>query len=88
MKAVTFEIIYRGCNKKTISLELPNEFLSNKMQEKLQTFDPKVGEQHICRKYLKCNIFKVTSDLLNSENLRIAITQLCHELHVCNFTML
>ena len=50
--------------------------------------DPKVGEQHIYRKYLKCNIFQVTTDLLNSENLRIAITQVCHELHVCNFTML
>ena len=50
--------------------------------------DPKVREQHIYRKYLKCNIFQVTTDLLNSENLRIAITQLCNELHVCNFTML
>ena len=50
--------------------------------------DPKVGEQHIYRKYFKCNIFQVTTDLLNSENLRIAITQLCHELHVSNFTML
>ena len=50
--------------------------------------DPKVGKQHIYRKYFKCNSFQVTSDLLNSENLRIAITQLCHELHVSNFTML
>ena len=49
---------------------------------------PKVGEQDIYRKYFKCNIFQVTTDLLNSENLRIAITQLCHELHVSNFTML
>ena len=23
-----------------------------------------------------------------SENLKVAIAQLCHELHVCNFTML
>ena len=50
--------------------------------------DPKVGEQHIDRKYFKCNIFQVTTDLLNRENLRIAITQLCHELYVSNFTML
>ena len=50
--------------------------------------DPKVGEQPIYRKYLKCNFFQVTNDLLNSDNLRIAIIQLCHELHVCNFTML
>ena len=41
--------------------------------------DPKEGEQHIYRKYLKGNIFQVTTDLLNSENLRIAITQLCHD---------
>ena len=50
--------------------------------------DPKGGEQHIYRKYLKCNSFQVTTDLLNSENLRIAITQLCNELHVYNFTIL
>ena len=43
---------------------------------------PKVGEQHIYRKYSKCNSFQVTTDLLNSENLRIAITQLCHELQL------
>ena len=39
-------------------------------------------------KYSKCNSFKVTSDLLNSENLKVAIAQLWKELHVCNFTML
>ena len=50
--------------------------------------DPNVGEQHIETKYSKCNSVQVTTDLLNSENLRIAITQLCHELHICNFTML
>ena len=38
--------------------------------------DPKVGEQHIYRKYSKCNGFQVTTDLLNSENLKIAIAQL------------
>ena len=52
------------------------------------TADPKEGEQHIYRKYSKCNSFKVTTDLLNSENLRIVITQLWYELHICNFTML
>ena len=28
------------------------------------------------------------NDLLNSDNLKIAIAQLCHELQVCNFTKL
>ena len=50
--------------------------------------DPKIGEQHIETKYSKCNSFQVTSDLLNSDNLKVAITQLCHELQVWNFTML
>ena len=38
--------------------------------------DPKVGEQHIYRKYSKSNRFQVTIELLNSENLNIAITHL------------
>ena len=38
--------------------------------------DPKFGEQYIYRKYFKCNSYQVTTGLLNSENLRIAITQL------------
>ena len=50
--------------------------------------DPKVGEQHIYRKYFKYNSFQVTTDLLNSENLKVAITELCHDIQVCNFTML
>ena len=28
------------------------------------------------------------NDLLNSENLKVAIAQLCHDIQVCNFTML
>ena len=28
------------------------------------------------------------NDLLNSENLKVAIAQLCHDIHVCNFTVL
>ena len=44
--------------------------------------DPKVGEQHIKAKYCKCNSFQVTTDLLNSDDLKVAITQLCHELQV------
>ena len=47
--------------------------------------DPKVGEQHIYTKFSKCNSFGVTTDLLNSENLKVAIA---HELQVCNFTTL
>ena len=27
------------------------------------------------------------NDLLNSENLKVAIAQLCHDIEVCNFTM-
>ena len=34
------------------------------------------------------NSFQVISNLLNSENLKVAIAQLCHELQVSNFTML
>ena len=49
---------------------------------------PKVGEQYILTKYSKCNIFQVTTDLLNIQYLKIAIAQLCHELQVCNFTLL
>ena len=36
----------------------------------------------------KCNSFQVTSDLLNSDSLKVAITQLCNEPQVWNFTML
>ena len=50
--------------------------------------DPEVAEQHISRKCSKCNSFQVTTDLLNSENLKVAIAQLCYELWVCNFTTL
>ena len=52
--------------------------------------DPKAGEQYILTKYCKCNTFQVTTDLLNSENLKLAIAHLYHELHdiVCNYTIL
>ena len=43
---------------------------------------PKIGEQHIETKYSKHKTFQVISDLLNSDNLKVAITQLCHELQV------
>ena len=33
-------------------------------------------------KYSKCNTFEVISNLLNSDNLKVAITQLCHEVQV------
>ena len=32
--------------------------------------------------------FQVTTDLLNSDNLKVAITQLWNDLKFCNFTML
>ena len=37
---------------------------------------------------LNAIFFKLQFDLLNSDNLRIAITQLCHELQFWNFIML
>ena len=33
-------------------------------------------------------LFSGYNDLLNSENLKVAIAQLCHDIQVCNFTML
>ena len=36
----------------------------------------KVAEQHILGKYSNCNSFGVTMDLLNSQNFKVAITQL------------
>ena len=36
----------------------------------------KVAEQHILGKDSNCSSFRVTLDLLNSENLKVAITQL------------
>ena len=50
--------------------------------------DSEIGKQHIETKNSKCNTFQVISNLLNSDNLKVAITQLCHELQVWNFTML
>ena len=35
-----------------------------------------IGEQYILTKYCKCNSFQVITDLLNSENLKVAIAQL------------
>ena len=32
--------------------------------------------------------FEVTTDLLNSDTLKVAIAQLCNELKIHNFTML
>ena len=39
-------------------------------------FKDKVAEQHILGKYSNCNSFRVTMDLLNNHNLKVAITQL------------
>ena len=39
-------------------------------------------------KISKCNSFQVTTHLLNRENLKVAIAQLCHELQVYNFTII
>ena len=40
-------------------------------------FKDKVAEQHILGKYSNCNSFGVTMDLLNSQNFKVAIIQLC-----------
>ena len=50
--------------------------------------DPKVAEYHILTKCSKCNTFQVINDLVLSKNLKVAITQLCNEPQVWNFTML
>ena len=50
--------------------------------------DPKVADYHIYTKFSKCNSFPITTDLLNSENFKVAITQLCNEPQTWNFTML
>ena len=47
-----------------------------------------VSVTYIKRKYCKCNSFQVTSNLLNSDNLKVAIAPLCNRIQVCNFTML
>ena len=36
----------------------------------------KVAEQHILGKHSNCSSFRVTMDLLNSQNFKVAITQL------------
>ena len=36
----------------------------------------KVAEQHILGKHSNCNSFGITRDLLNSKDLKVAITQL------------
>ena len=38
----------------------------------------KIAEQHILGKYSNCNSFGVTMDLINSQNVKVAITQLCN----------
>ena len=47
--------------------------------------DPKIHEKHNNNnktKYSKCNGFEITSNLLNSDNLKVAINQLYNELQV------
>ena len=48
----------------------------------------KVGEWHILTKCSKCNTFQVINDLVLSKNFKVAITPLCNEPQVWNFTML
>ena len=46
----------------------------------------KVAEQIILGKYCTCSSFWVTMDLLNSQNFKVAITQLSNVQQVWNFT--
>ena len=47
----------------------------------------KVAEQHILGKYSNCNSLGITMDLLNSKNVKVAITRLSNVHQVLNFTM-
>ena len=47
----------------------------------------KVAEQIILGKYCNCGSFGVTMDLLNSQNFKVAITQLSNVQQVCKFTI-
>ena len=47
----------------------------------------KVAEQIILGKYSNCSSFRVAMDLLNSQNFKVAITQLSNVQQVCNFTI-
>ena len=47
----------------------------------------KVAEQHILGKHSNCNTFLVTIALLNSQNFKVAITQLSNVQQIRNFTM-
>ena len=51
------------------------------------TAKDKVAEQHILGKHSNCNSFGVTMALLNSQNFKVAITQLSKVQQVWNFTM-
>ena len=62
--------------------------LSTRLQFYYVIADSKVDEKHIQTKFFKCNSLQDTTNLLNSENLKVAIAQLCNELYMCNFTML
>ena len=46
-----------------------------------------VAEQYIVGKYSKCNSFGVTIDLLNSQNFKVAITQLSNMQQLWNLSM-
>ena len=47
----------------------------------------KVVEQIILEKYFNCSSFGVAMDLLNSQNFKVAITQLSNMQQVCNYTI-
>ena len=47
----------------------------------------KAAKQIILGKYCNCSSFWVTMDLLNSQNFKVAITQLCNVEQVWNFTI-
>ena len=59
-------------------------------EEKTQKLSPGNGIQNniFKRKYSKCNSLQVTTGLLNSENLKVAIAHLSNALQVGNFMIL
>ena len=66
---------YFATNKKIAIIHLWHAIEPQTMFYHLIAKD-KVAEQHILLKYSNCNSFGVTMALLNSQNFKVAITQL------------
>ena len=76
-----------------VSKKLKSSYYSLSYSDRHPSYSPcccygKVGERHILTKCSKCNTFQVINDLVLSKNFKVAITPLCNEPQVWNFTML